>query len=806
MKPSPKKGFTLIELLVVIAIIAILAGMLLPALSNAKLKAQGILCMGNMKQMALAWTMYVGDNNDTLPPNHSDWIEPQKARKWVIGTMILGEPNWPDQTNILHLKEGKLGPYLAENHQVYKCPGDRSMATVHGKSHPRVRSVSMNGYLASDVYRSSPFRTAFKFNEIVNPSPSQTFVFLDERQDSIDNGFFAMVIDEADLTDPSRSRWWELPANYHNHLALDGDRLYFATSRSGLHVIDIADPGSPNTLGSMVVGGYFEHVVVHEGLAYVSIFTEGTSGPRLAIVDARNPQGMTVVNHDAPALSYHASVVRGRHIIALTYGEMKIIDVHDPVVPRPVDQFMTRLSSYGGTGLALSGNLALFANGSSGLMILDLEDRSQPRWIGSLNTAGATHSLAVRSNTVFLAASNLHINHGTNNYALSGEGLVAVDFSDPHQPRRIGAVLEGEHIRAVAIAGDTLLAATENGLIILDGSDASSPIVVGAYRPGQSALWVTAQGQSAFVAFEHLGVEELDLSDPKAPKQVAQISASFFGPGMVNDRTAIAGALSSMDWGVRRFDVVDFSNPESPRQIGRLLMSDSNVAARDGDTILVIGGGRLESYRFDKLANPQHRSTHWLAPRLDPEDAGSWGWYNLTLSGSIGFLVNNFGLSVFDLANPDSPVQLASVTADQLGLEDLWEDLWVLAVQTSEMRLVIGGKSGLRIVDVDNPTQPVLRGTASVPVRGAWAHGDLVYAAEDRWWDGGQRGGGMVILDVANPDQPMTLGRFDLAEPTRYIGLGTTPRPRQPWIVFPHFGQEQPRLPDGQPPRPVGCR
>ena len=217
MKPTPQAGFTLIELLVVIAIIAILAGMLLPALSKAKLKAQGILCMGNMKQMALAWTMYVGDNNDTLPPNQSDWIEPQKERKWVLGTMILGEPDWLGHTNILYLKQGKLGPYLAESHQVYKCPGDRSMAAIRGNSHPRVRSVSMNGYLAADVYLNQGLRVAFKLNEIMDPSPSQTFVFIEERADTIDNNFFA--VGSLAFQDPSRSktRWIEIPANYHDN-------------------------------------------------------------------------------------------------------------------------------------------------------------------------------------------------------------------------------------------------------------------------------------------------------------------------------------------------------------------------------------------------------------------------------------------------------------------------------------------------------------------------------------------------------------------------------------------------------------
>src|SRR5438477_6959162 len=127
---APSVGFTLIELLVVIAIIAILAGLLLPALAKAKTKAQGILCMNNTKQVMLAWRLYGEDNIDRIPYAYISPGTTRQYQAWVQGQLSLQNSGTPAgaNTNILYLTEySPLAPYSGRNAAIFKCPADRSV-------------------------------------------------------------------------------------------------------------------------------------------------------------------------------------------------------------------------------------------------------------------------------------------------------------------------------------------------------------------------------------------------------------------------------------------------------------------------------------------------------------------------------------------------------------------------------------------------------------------------------------------------------------------------------------------------------
>ena len=222
--PRQDNAFTLIELLVVIAIIAILAAMILPALSKAKQKAQGIQCLSNNKQLINAWHMYSLDfkdrcaNNFTVPGTQAT-INDGRFENWVNNVM-----DWnltPDNTNIDYVKKGVLSAYTAGAVGIYECPADNYLSSVQVRAgwHRRVRSISMNALfgLTGDTPSTSSADGHAWFNASYTQflkqtdvhQPANTWVTLDEHADSINDAFFIVGY-------PDAGKWGDLPASYHN--------------------------------------------------------------------------------------------------------------------------------------------------------------------------------------------------------------------------------------------------------------------------------------------------------------------------------------------------------------------------------------------------------------------------------------------------------------------------------------------------------------------------------------------------------------------------------------------------------------
>lgn len=211
--PRTAPGFTLIELLVVIAIIAILAGMLLPALAKSKTKAQGIMCMNNGRQMMLAWRFYLDDNQDSVPFSYN----PGNPAEWVHGSLDFSGSNRSNWDINQDLVKSVLWEYGANNPSIWKCPADQSNVKVSGKTYPRVRSLAMNAWFNStDVGAfTAGYRIYKKMSDLIDPGPTMTWVLLDEREDSINDG--EMVVSMNGY--PNQGAQWRMvdyPAGYHN--------------------------------------------------------------------------------------------------------------------------------------------------------------------------------------------------------------------------------------------------------------------------------------------------------------------------------------------------------------------------------------------------------------------------------------------------------------------------------------------------------------------------------------------------------------------------------------------------------------
>jgi prepilin-type N-terminal cleavage/methylation domain-containing protein/prepilin-type processing-associated H-X9-DG protein len=269
-----QRAFTLIELLVVIAIIAILAGLILPALARAKQKAQSVGCMNNSRQVAIGWKMYADDNNEILAPNDYPYLTSfysstagmtsQSAmynlKCWVCGTMADGvDAMTPSE--LINRTGTALAPYVPSV-DIYHCPADKYIDPANGTVH--VRSLSMNsaigthwnsgtrglpvggGWLLGNSYvdPNGVYLTYGRTTSFTLPGPSLTWLLMDENPYSINDGSLAFAAAAA----PGATYLIDFPSGNHANSA----GIAFVDGHSVIH--KWTDPRTYSPIGEIPAG------------------------------------------------------------------------------------------------------------------------------------------------------------------------------------------------------------------------------------------------------------------------------------------------------------------------------------------------------------------------------------------------------------------------------------------------------------------------------------------------------------------------------------------------------------------------
>lgn len=463
------------------------------------------------------------------------------------------------------------------------------------------------------------------------------------------------------------------------------------------------------------------------------------------LVDVRDPKRPAyVASYRVGQPGFHGwadVVLVGQIAYFLDYFTgLHIVDVSEPATPR----FIGGYNPGDSRALAIHGNLALIAAEDGGLYILDVSVPATPALLGRFQTGGAALDVSASGKYAFVA-----------NWQVGNQGVEIVDLTNPAAPVKAGRLtplVDGNLCRAVA-KGNIAYMTGDEGLVVFDISVPSAPVRLEVFQPPipNGASWrLTLEPPLAYLAYATGGLEIIDISYPAAPTGVGRLDT----PG-VAEGVAVEGNIAYVadsEAGLQIIDISDLTNPK--------LIANANLGGRTIDVevsgnlaLLADGGGGLQILDVGDPEKPVALS----AVKTGTKDLPSFA-YDVEVAGNLAFVAdaNAGGLTIIDFSIPTRPFVLG-----KFGRANALD----VAVN-GNLAYVAATVEGLQILDVTNPSAPVLLSTSRTGltrVQKVCLQEQLAFVAD---YDAG-----LVILDVTDPRKPARVGAFKNGNYTESVSV-----------------------------------
>ncbi len=400
--------------------------------------------------------------------------------------------------------------------------------------------------------------------------------------------------------------------------------------------------------------------------------------------------------------------------------DVVIVDITDVSNPSEVGRVTTTAVV---NGIAVSGNYAYVSNGNSGLVVVDISNRSAPAIKGTYAySSGAAYGVAVSGNYAYVA-------YGTS-------GLIIVDITNP-TALTLKYRYDTTNAKSVALSGNyAYIADDTSGLVIVDVTTPSSVKLASSYDTVK-ATGVTVSGSYAYVADDTNGLVIVNVKNPA----VATYTGRLDTPGNALS-VVVFGSYAYVADGDNGLSIVNIANPASPASTGTY-----SATAGYASCVVVSGNYAYVAYGRSGLAivNVSNPSAPARAGVYDVAGYAS----GVAISGNYAYMAYGYmGLTVVDITNPASPERAGNYITTGYA-----RDVFV----SGNYAYVADGNSGLVIVDVKNPLAPTLKGSYNTAghASGVTVSGNYAYVADGA--------GGLVIADVTNPAAPTLKGIYDTA-------------------------------------------